>query len=103
MKKLIALSLFLLTLSGCEKETAQVLEGDFLYFADAAVLLTEEENYGVVIDKKMYELADQVALLKSEPTEMVLVVVRAKVSPKPKGAEGWANQLTIIEIIKVGS
>ena len=37
-----------------------LLKGEFIYFADAAVLQTHREVYGVVIDEKMHELDKQV-------------------------------------------
>ncbi len=36
------------------------MTGDFIYYADAAVLQTPKEIYGVVIDDKMHELENVV-------------------------------------------
>jgi hypothetical protein len=36
------------------------MKGEFVYYADAAVLQTKNDIYGVVIDKNMHALADQV-------------------------------------------
>lgn len=77
------------------------LKGDFIYYADAAVLQTPSEVYAVVIDSMMHELNDAVAEFKKEPTDMVPVAIRAKITPKPENEEGWENRIQILEIIKV--
>ena len=78
-----------------------LLKGEFLYMADAAVLQTHREVYGVVIDAKMHELAKQIQPLKKEDTDMVPVAIRGKISPKPEGQEGWPFLVEIKEIISV--
>ena len=78
-----------------------LLKGDFLYYADAAVLQTHREVYGVVIDKTMHELADMVKDYKSEDTDMVPVEIRGKIIPKPEDEEGWPYRVEIKEIIKI--
>ena len=77
------------------------LKGDFVYYADAAVLQTPKEIYGVVIDKNMHLLEAQVKPLKKEPTDMVPVTVRVKKFEKPEGEEGWQYRVEIKEILKV--
>ena len=77
------------------------LKGDFIYYADAAVLQTSNEIYGVVIDEKMEELNDLVKPYKKESTDMVSVTVKASKFEKPKDEEGWQYRLKIKEIIKV--
>lgn len=77
------------------------LKGDFIYYADAAVLQTSNEIYGVVIDKKMEELNELVKPFKNEVTDMVTVTVKASKFEKPKNEEGWQYRLKIEEIIKV--
>ncbi|RKE98688.1 hypothetical protein [Ichthyenterobacterium magnum] len=77
------------------------LRGDYIYYADAAVLQTPTEVYGVVIDEKLHELEKQAKPLKVEATDMVKVTVRGEISPKPESEEGWPFRVTIKEIIKV--
>ena len=78
-----------------------LLKGEFIYYADAAVLQTHREVYGVVIDEKMHELNKQVEPYKNEATDMVPVEIRGKIFPKPENEEGWPFRLEIKEIINV--
>ena len=78
-----------------------LLKGDFLYYADAAVLQTHREVYGVVIDEMMHELNDQARTYKNLDTDMVPVEIRGKIVPKPEGEEGWPFRVEIKEILKV--
>ena len=77
------------------------LRGEFIYIADAAVLQTSQDIYGVVIDQNMHKLNEQVKPFKKEDTDMVPVTVRVKKFPKPKNEEGWAFRVEIKEILKV--
>lgn len=110
MKKLLILLLTITTLSSCkndsktepiDNEELSLIQGDFVYYADAAVIQTRQDVYGVVIDEKMHELDNQVKPYKVEVTDMVPVEVRGKLIPKPEGEEGWPFKVEIIEIIKV--
>lgn len=110
MKKLLILLLTITTLSSCkndsktetiDNEELTLIQGDFVYYADAAVIQTRQDVYGVVIDEKMHELDNQVKPYKVEVTDMVPVEVRGKLIPKPEGEEGWPFKVEIIEIIKV--
>ena len=77
------------------------LRGEFIYFADAAVLQTPTEVYGVVIDSMMHVLESQVKEFKKEATDMVPVTVKGKVSAKPEGEEGWPYRVEILEVLKI--
>ncbi|WP_053991893.1 hypothetical protein [Mangrovimonas sp. TPBH4] len=77
------------------------MTGEFVYYADAAVLHTPSEVYAVVINEKMHELDDMAKAYKVEPTDYVTVQVRGVITPKPEGEEGWDNRFDIKEIIKV--
>tara|TARA_R110000868_G_scaffold189053_1_gene431906 strand:+ start:220 stop:636 length:417 start_codon:yes stop_codon:yes gene_type:complete len=78
-----------------------LLKGEFIYYADAAVLQTHAEIYGVVIDKKMHELDKQVQVYKKEATDMVPVEIRGKIIPKPENEEGWPLRVEIKEILNI--
>ena len=78
-----------------------LLKGEFLYYADAAVLQTHREVYGVVVDEGMHRLNDMVKEYKKEDTDMVPVEIRGKIIPKPEGEEGWPLRVEIKEILKV--
>ena len=77
------------------------VKGEFVYYADAAVLQTANEIYGVVIDENMHLLEKQVKAFKQEDTDMVPVTVRVRKFEKPKDEEGWQYRLEIKEILKV--
>ncbi|WP_178986544.1 hypothetical protein [Winogradskyella helgolandensis] len=77
------------------------VKGDFVYFADAAVLQTPKEIYGVVIDENMHLLAEQAKAFKTEDTDMVPVTVRVRKFEKEKDEEGWQYRVEIKEILKV--
>ena len=125
MKKLLLLFV-LVTLVGCKKEiksnalenTTVIdenertekqsdglthLKGQFIYYADAAVLQTHQEVYGVVINNKMHEVNDLAKQFKKAATDMVSVEVRGKITPKPENEEGWPFRVEIVEILNVSA
>ena len=125
MKKLLLLFV-LVTLVGCKKEiksnalenTTVIdenertekqsdglthLKGQFIYYADAAVLQTHREVYGVVINNKMHEVNDLAKQFKKAATDMVSVEVRGKITPKPENEEGWPFRVEIVEILNVSA
>jgi len=77
------------------------MKGEFVYYADAAVLQTKNEIYGVVIDENMHLLEKQVKPFKSEDTDMVPVTVRVRKFEKKANEEGWKYRVEIKEILKV--
>ena len=124
MKKIILFSLVIIAIVSCKKDAKSVnqvdsitadspektakqsdgltlLKGDFIYFADAAVLQTHADVYGVVIDTKMHELNKQVQQYKTEDTDMVPVEIRGKIIPKPENEEGWPFRVEIKEILSI--
>ncbi|MGY0391461.1 hypothetical protein ACW5R3_02725 [Bizionia sp. KMM 8389] len=80
-----------------------LLKGEFVYYADAAVLQTNREVYGVVIDDKMQELSKMSEPYKKEATDYTTVTVRGKVIPKPENEEGWPFRIEIKEIVSVSA
>lgn len=120
MKKIILLFAVLVAFTSCKedakneetttvekespKDDYKTLRGEFIYLADAAVLNCGSKIYGVVIDEKMQELANQVAKKKKEDFDMVPVVVRGEIMANPAlkdGGEGWPEVVAIKEILKV--
>ena len=89
----------LLVFVSCKQ--GEVLKGNFIYYADAAVLQTDTIIYGVIINKKMHELDNQVQRYKTEVTDMVPVEIRVKIIPKPENEEGWPYQIEIKEILSI--
>ena len=93
-------------IDGSEKTSKQsdgltLLVGDFIYYADAAVLQTHKEVYGVVLNDEMKALNELAAKYKKEPTDMVKVQVRGKIIPKQTNEEGWPFNVEIKEIMSV--
>ena len=78
-----------------------LLKGEFIYYADASVLQTQQQMYGVVIDEKMHELNLMAKNFKNEDTDFVEVEIRGKITPKPKDEEGWDYSVEIKEIVNV--
>ena len=79
-----------------------LMTGEFVYYADAAVLQTNSSSiYGVVINEKMHELDNLAQQYKTEPTDYVHVEIRGKIIPKPENEEGWPYRVDIKEILKV--
>ena len=79
------------------------LKGQFIYYADAAVLQTDREVNGVVINNKMHEVNDLAKQFKKAATDMVSVEVRGKITPKPENEEGWPFRVEIVEILNVSA
>lgn len=109
MKKTALLFILLLSFTACKetvthstKATAkeEVIEGEFLYWNNAAVLKTKTDLYGVVIDEKMHELDKNCKPLKKDDYDMIPVTIKGivKKNPLPKS---WAEVIQIKEIISV--
>ena len=77
------------------------LKGEFVYYDGAAVLQTQVEIYGVLITDKLEELNKQAEQYKSEPTDMVQVEIRGKISNEKNEKILWANKVEIVEILEV--
>ena len=125
MKKLLFIVMILTVFIGCKNESKSeentttsekpdntektekqsdgltLLKGDFIYFADAAVLQTHNELYGVVINEKMHELNEQAKQYKKADTDMVPVEIRGIITKKPENEEGWEFRVEIKEILNV--
>jgi len=78
-----------------------LLKGDFIYYADAAVLQTHKEVYGVILDEKAKELNEKAQQYKSDVTDMVTVAIRGEISEKTEGEEGWQYRVAIKEILTI--
>lgn len=78
-----------------------LLKGDFIYYADAAVLQTHSEIYGVIVNDKMHELNEQAKQYKKTDTDMVSVEIRGVITEKPENEEGWDFRVEIKEILNV--
>ena len=72
--------------------------GEFLYLADAAVLNTGTEIYGVIIDDKMLELQELCSPIKRDEYDMIPVYVKGMVENKQPDEEGWDKRIKITSI-----
>lgn len=79
----------------------QTIKGEFIYLEDAAVFKGDNFIYGVKIDEKMRELADQVKAKQRDQYDMVPVTINGTINPKPEGTEGWDEIITIKEILEI--
>ena len=128
MKKVLILLITLVAFTSCKKESKQetheaktienidgpektakqsdgltLLKGEFVYYADAAVLQTHNQIYGVILNDMVDELNSKAKPFKTEPTDFVNIEIRGKITPKPKGTEGWDNRVEIKEILNVSA
>ena len=81
-------------------DSLQVLTGEFVYGADAAVIRGEDFVYGVTIDSMSTLLSQKVAPLKSGDFDMIPVTVKARIYPNPS-REGWEEVIEVREIIEI--
>ncbi|WP_295178932.1 hypothetical protein [uncultured Christiangramia sp.] len=82
------------------QDSLEVLQGDYVYVADAAVLRGENFVYGVKQDSVAMLLSDKVSDLKSDDFEMIPVRVKAKILANPR-LEGWDEIIEIKEILEI--
>lgn len=86
---------------GTEETAIKEITGLFTYYADAAVLRTPNELFGVVENKKAQELIKMAEPLKDNYTDEVAVTLNVKTVKKPENEEGWEYRVEIIDIINV--
>jgi hypothetical protein len=96
-------------INGVEERTAKqsdkliLLKGEFVYYNGAAVLQTNSEIYGVLLTDKLEELQKQAEKYKSEPTDMVQVEIRGKITNQKDEKILWENKVEVVEILNVQS
>lgn len=78
-----------------------LLKGAFVYHGGAAVLQTHANIYGVLPSGKFKELNKKVEPYKTEPTDMVQIEVRGKITTKTHKTILWENKVEILEILSV--
>lgn len=102
MKKVIILSLFLIAFSCNEKSDSEVnIRGTFIYFEDAAVLQSNNEIYGVFLDKKANELIEKAKNLKANESDEIKVELQGEVSTKNDDKIFWDKKFKITRIISI--
>ena len=111
MKKIQLLVLVLVFLSACkndkkdtentietietdmENDGLTLLEGNFISYADAAVFQTQTSLFGVVINEKSQELANQAKPLKKQDTDMVKARVKGSIEKTDTEIDTMVYQL----------
>ncbi|WP_405250993.1 hypothetical protein [Dokdonia sp. Asnod3-C12] len=109
MKKIVFLLIASLSLASCNQKSTEdssstsyeVIEGEFIYLVDAAIIKGDSFIYGVALDNKMHELATIVKPLQRDEYDMVPVIIKGIINPKPINEEGWDFIVTIKEIVEV--
>ncbi|WP_411766267.1 hypothetical protein [Winogradskyella sp. A3E31] len=121
MKKLLIFCLCLVSIVSCKNDSKSdsdidsssksydqndgliTMRGDFIFDENqnAAVLKTQNDIYGVVLDDVMHQLNEKVKPLKKEYTDMVPVTVRVRRFEKDTNEEGWQYKVEIKEILKI--
>lgn len=117
MKKAVILILCISVFISCKNESKKegistdktakqndgltLLKGHFVYYDGAAVLQTRNEIYGVLVTDKMLELNKMAEKLKKEPTDMVPVEIRGKITTQKDEKILWENKVEVVEILNV--
>ena len=109
MKKILLILLVSVITFACKNETkpaskteeGQVFRGEFIYTDNAAVLKGKDFLYGVQLDAKAKELANQTKPLQREEYDMVPVVIKGILKDNPN--EGWEKIVAITEIVGVSA
>lgn len=120
MKKLVILFVFALAITSCKNETTKedgssetventqnensslrTIQGEFLFVDGAGVIMGNNFIYGVTLDDMTEELIKQVSSKQRNKFDMVPVVIKGEINPKPEGSDVWEEIVTIKEIVKV--
>ncbi|WGD35612.1 hypothetical protein [Olleya sp. YS] len=102
MKKIVTL-LVLLAFVSCKTDQGELLIGDFVYYADAAVFQVGNDIHGVILNDKVDDIAKQAKDLQKEPTDMVKIEVLGHLIAKDSLEEGWPYKLKINKVISVSA
>ena len=99
----IILILFVSCSTSSKKEPNDpMFNGEFLYLADAAVLNTGSEIYGVVINDKMHELNALCSTMKRDEYDMIQVYIKGVITDNPE-EDGWEKIIRITSIDSIAN
>lgn len=123
MKKIVILFVLAVSIISCKNETKtettsteaapvvagelsndssiKTIEGEFLFVDGAGVIMGKNFIYGVSINEMTEKLIKQVSSKQRDKFDMVPVVVKGEINPKPEGSDVWDEIVTIKEIVKV--
>lgn len=122
MKKFAILFVLALVIISCKNETKEesstkdttavestennnsslkTIRGEFLFIDGAGVIMGTNFIYGVTLDEMTEELIKQASSKQRDKFDMVPVVIKGEVNPKPAGKDIWDEIVTIKEIVDV--
>ncbi|WP_370477651.1 hypothetical protein [Tamlana flava] len=78
-----------------------LLKGQFVFYDGAAVLQTHANIYGLFLTDKLKELIQLAEKHKKEPTDMVQVEIRGKITNQKDEKILWENKVEVAEILSV--
>ena len=78
-----------------------LLKGEFVYYDGAAVLQTHADIYGVLITDQLEALNTEAKKYKTQPTDMVEVEIRGKITNTKHDKILWENKVEVVEILSV--
>lgn len=102
-KKVVTLFLILVSIACKSSDNLTTIEGNYIYFDDAAVLQTKDDIYGVFLTEKALELNQKSEATKSSPADYIVVKVKGIVSTEQDEKILWDKKLEIIEIVSITS
>jgi len=70
-----------------------ILSGDYVFYNNAAVLQTNKNVYGIIINEKVNELNDRLSSIKKDE--------KGRLKNKDENDEGWSVKLEITEIVEI--
>jgi hypothetical protein len=119
MKKIVILFVLAVSIISCKNEVKtedattvvtgkesnnnalKTIEGEFLFVDGAGVIMGKNFIYGVTLDDMTETLIKQAASKQRDKFDMVPIVIKGEINPKPEGSDVWEEIVTIKEIIKV--
>ena len=78
-----------------------ILSGDYVFYNNAAVLQTNKNVYGIVINEKVNELNQKLTSIKKDEFDFIPVILKGKLQNKKEDEEGWSVKLEITEIVEI--
>ena len=78
-----------------------ILSGDYVFYNNAAVLQTNKNVYGIIINEKVNELNDRLSSIKKDEFDFIPVILKGRLKNKDENDEGWSVKLEITEIVEI--
>lgn len=101
MQRFVIILSVLFAIVSCENNEVEQLEGEFLYYDNAAVLQSEQAIYGINLDEGSQKLIKQAKGYKKSPMDFVPVIIKGVKIPKETDQEGWDTIVYVKEVIAV--